>query len=261
MKAQHAMNRNDTLATDKAARFQTTQWTLVLRAAQSQLPGSRAALANLYRIYWYPLFTFIRRRGYNAEDAQDLTQGFFFSMLERKSLRQVTRRKGKFRSFLLASLKNYLSDEFDRKMSIKRGGQVEFVALDFVAGERRYRDDPVDFLTAEKVFDARWAMTLLNWTIEQLRKEYAAHGKTDIIDVLRPFLDPNCKSLPSYEKASNALNVSPGRVKSLVHRLRRRCNELLRQEVARTVTDKQAINEEIHALCEALIASEGRLSR
>jgi RNA polymerase sigma factor (sigma-70 family) len=255
------MNRNDRLATDKAARFQTTQWTLVLRAARSQLPGSRAALANLYRIYWYPLYTFIRRRGYNAEDAQDLTQGFFFSMLERKSLRQVTRRKGKFRSFLLASLKNYLSDEFDRKKSIKRGGQVEFVALDFVAGERSYRNDPVDFLTAEKVFDARWAMTLLNWTIEQLRKEYAAHGKTDIIDVLQPFLDPNCKSLPSYEKASDALNVSPAGVKSLVHRLRRRCNELLRQEVARTVTDKQAINEEIHALCEALIASEGRLSR
>jgi RNA polymerase sigma-70 factor (ECF subfamily) len=254
------MTRNDRLATDKAARFQTTQWTVVLRAAQSQLPGSQAALADLYRIYWYPLYTFIRHRGYNAEDARDLTQGFFFSLLERKSLQQVARRKGKFRSFLLASLKNYLSDEFDRKKSLKRGGQIEFVAFDFVAGEKCYRDEPVDFLTAEKVFDARWAMTLLNWTIARLRKEYASHGKAEIIDVLQPFLDPNCQTLPSYEEASDALKVSPAGVKSLVHRLRRRCYELIRQEVRRTVPDEQAIDEEIHALCEALIASEGRLT-
>lgn len=255
------MNRNDTLATDKLRRFQTTHWSVVLRAAQGQLPSSRTAFAELYRIYWYPLYAFIRHRGYNVEDAQDLTQGFFFSMLERKSLRQVARRKGKFRSFLLASLKNYLSDEFDRTNSIKRGGQVKFVALDFDAGEERCREDPSDFLTAEKVFDARWAMTLLNWAIERLRKEYASQGKRQIIDALQPFLDPNCTSTPSYEEVAAALKVSLTGVKSHIHRLRKRFNELLREEVARTVMGHGAVDEEIHALCEALIASEGRLGR
>src|SRR5258707_3332310 len=207
------MNSCNILVTDSPRRFQTAHWSVVLRAAQSQLPDSHAALADLYRIYWYPLYAFVRRRGYNPEDAQDLTQGFFFSMLERKSLRQVGRTRGKFRSFLLASLKNYLSDQFDRVNSIKRGGHVEFVALDFGGGEERYRDDPVDFLTAEKDFDARWALTLLNWTFERLRKEYAAQGKTRIIDALQPFLDPNCERLPSYEKASAMLEISLAGVK------------------------------------------------
>jgi len=125
------MNSSNILVTDSPRRFQTTHWSVVLRAAQSQLPDSRAALADLYRIYWYPLYAFVRRRGYTPEDAQDLTQGFFFSMLEHKSLRQVGRTRGKFRSFLLASLKNYLSDQFDRANSIKRGGHVEFVATGF----------------------------------------------------------------------------------------------------------------------------------
>jgi RNA polymerase sigma-70 factor (ECF subfamily) len=253
------MNRYDRLLIGKSERFETTHWSVVLRAAQSELPGSHAALADLYRIYWYPLYAFVRRRGYNSEDAQDLTQGFFFSMLERKSLRQVTRRRGRFRSFLLASLKNYLSDQFDRANSIKRGGQVEFVTVDFGSGEKRYRDDRVDFLTAEKVFDARWAMTLLNWALERLRKEYAAQRKTKTFDVLRPFLDPNRDKPPSYEKVSNTLQISPAGVKLRICRLRKRYNELLREEIARTVTGQRAVNEEIHALCEALIASEGQL--
>jgi RNA polymerase sigma factor (sigma-70 family) len=254
------MNPNDKLADDDAGRFRTTHWSVVLLSAQTQVPGSRTALADLCRLYWYPLYTFVRRRGYSAEDAQDLTQGFFLSLLERKSLRQVGPEKGKFRSFLLASLKNFLSDAFDRQNSLKRGGQIEFVALDFESGEERYRENPVDSLTAEKVFDARWAMTLLEHAIERLRKEYASQGKTAIVDALQPFLDPtNCKRLPSYEEVGEKLQVSLAGVKTLIHRLRKRYSELLREEVARTVTDPQAVDEEIHALCEALIASEGRL--
>jgi hypothetical protein len=180
-------------------------------------------------------------------------------MRERKSLRQVTRRRGRFQSFLLASLKNYLSDQFDRANSIKRGGHVEFVALVLGSAEKRYRDDPVDFLTAEKVFDARWAMTLLAWAVERLRQEYAAHGKTKTFDVLQPFLDPNREKPPSYKKISSILQISPAGVKSHICRLRKRYNELLREEIARTVTDQRAVNEEVHALCDALIASEGRL--
>jgi RNA polymerase sigma-70 factor (ECF subfamily) len=254
------MNPKDRLADDEAGRFRTTHWSVVLLSAQTHVPGSRTALADLCRLYWYPLYVFVRRRGYSAEDAQDLTQGFFLSLLERKSLRQVGPEKGKFRSFLLASLKNYLADAFDRANSLKRGGQIEFVTLDFETGEERYREDIADSLTAEKVFDARWAMTLLDHAIGRLRQEYASHGKTAIIEVLLPFLDPtNSKKLPSYEETANQLQVSLGGVKTLIHRLRKRYSELLREEVARTVTDPQAVDDEIHALCEALIASEGRL--
>jgi RNA polymerase sigma factor (sigma-70 family) len=254
------MNPNESRASDDAGRFRTTHWSAVLLSAQSQMLGSRTALADLCRLYWYPLYAFVRRRGYNAEDSQDLTQGFFFSLLEHKSLRQVAPHKGKFRSFLLGSLKNYLADQLDRKNSIKRGGQIEFVALDFDGGEERYGENPGGSLTAEKNFDARWAMTLLGQAMERLRNEYSEQAKAGRLDVLQPFLDPiNCKRLPSYEEVADQLQVSLGGVKTLIHRLRKRYSEILREEVARTVTDPQAIDEEIHALCEALIASEGRL--
>src|SRR5260221_4222462 len=151
------MKPNESLPNDAAGRFRTTHWSVVLLSAQTQVPGSQTALADLCRLYWYPLYAFVRRRGYNAEDAQDLTQGFFCSLLERKSLRQVAPQRGKFRSFPLASLKNYLSDEFDRMRSIKRGGQIEFVTLDFEEGEERYRADTTDSLTAEKIFDGCWS--------------------------------------------------------------------------------------------------------
>jgi RNA polymerase sigma factor (sigma-70 family) len=254
------MNPNDSFASGETDRFRTTHWSVVLLSAQTQVPGSRTALADLCALYWYPLYAFVRRRGYCAEDAQDLTQSFFLSLLERKSLRQVSPEKGKFRSFLLASLKNHLSDAFDREHSIKRGGQIEFVAFDFESGEERYQEDAVDLLSAEKVFDARWAMTLLEHAMERLRQEYVAQGRTGMIESLQPFLDPaNCKRLPTYEEVAANLQVSLGGVKTLIHRLRKRYSEILREEVARTVTDPQAVDEEIHALCEALIASEGRL--
>jgi RNA polymerase sigma factor (sigma-70 family) len=253
------MNPNEDPA-NGAGQFRTTHWSVVLLSAQSQLPGSRTALTDLCRLYWYPLYFFVRRRGYSSEDAQDLTQGFFLSLLERKSLRQVTPEKGRFRSFLLAALKNYLSDAFDREKSIRRGGQIEFVTLDFETGEERYLGEPMESLTAEKIFDARWAMTLLNHAIERLHTEYAAEGKTTIIETLQPFLDPtNSQRLPSYEEAAAKLRVSLGSVRTLIHRLRKRYSELLREEVARTVTDPETVDEEIHALCEALIASEGHL--
>src|SRR3982074_1066538 len=154
------MNPNESRENDYAGRFRTTHWSVVLRSAQTQVPGSQTALADLCKLYWYPLYAFVRRRGYSAEDAQDLTQGFFLSLLDRKALRQVTPLKGKFRSFLLASVRNYLSDQFDRGRSLKRGGNIEFVPLDFESGDERYRSEPHEALTAEKIFDARWAMTL-----------------------------------------------------------------------------------------------------
>jgi RNA polymerase sigma-70 factor (ECF subfamily) len=255
------MTSNQSRENDQDGRFRTTHWSVVLLSAQTQAPGSRTALADLCRLYWYPLYAFVRRRGYSPEDAQDLTQGFFLSLLERKSLRRVSPEKGKFRSFLLASLKNYLSDAFDRDNSAKRGGQIEFVALDFQDGEERYHDEQADDLSPDKVFDARWALILLSHAMGRLRKEYVSQDKTAIIDALQPFLDPtNSKRLPSYEDVADKLQVSLAGVKTLIHRLRRRYSEILREEVARTVNDTRAIDDEIHSLCEALIASEGRLS-
>ena len=140
----------------------------MLLSAQSQVPGFQAALSELYRIYWYPLYAYVRRRGHAPEEAQDLTQGFFLHLLEHKTLGRADPLKGKFRSFLLGSLQNYLSTETDRARCLKRGGKVEFVNLDVQDAEDRYRWEPVDALTPEKVFAARWAMAMLGEVINPL---------------------------------------------------------------------------------------------
>jgi RNA polymerase sigma factor (sigma-70 family) len=248
-------------AVQGAASFHTTRWTIVMRAAQSQAPGGESALAQLCRTYWYPLYLFARRRGYSPDDAQDLTQGFFLHLLEQRALTGVDRLKGKFRSFLLASFQNHLSDAADRARRLKRGGDKEFVGLDAEEAEERYRHEPAEFLTAEKIFDARWAMTVLGEALKQLRQEYVNAGKTSTFEALKMFLDPNNSTAPpSYDEVAKALHVTTGAVKTLIHRLRKRYTALLREEVARTVSDPAEVDEEIHALCEALIASEGRLA-
>jgi RNA polymerase sigma-70 factor (ECF subfamily) len=233
---------------------------VVLLSAQSNAPGSRAALAALCTVYWYPLYTFVRRRGYNPEDAQDLTQGFFLHLLGHKALAQVDPLKGKFRSFLLASLQNYLSKETDRARCLKRGGKAELVPLDAGNAEDRYRLEPTDSLTAEKIFDARWALTLLDEAMSLLSAEYGGQEEMATLEALKPFLNfRDSEALPSYEQVANELEVSVGAVRTLVHRLRKRYTTHLRAEVARTVSDPAEIDEELHALCDALIASEGRL--
>jgi RNA polymerase sigma factor (sigma-70 family) len=243
-----------------ATEFRPTRWSVVLLSAQSKAPGSQAALTALCRLYWYPLYAFVRRRGYNPEDAQDLTQGFFLHLLDHKALTKVDPLKGKFRSFLLASIQNYLSKETDRARCLKRGGKTEFVLLDAKNAEDRYRLEPTDYLTAEKIFDARWALTLLDEAMNLLYAEYAGQGKMVTFETLKPFLNPiDSETLPSYEQVADQLEVSVGAVRTLIYRLRKRYTTLLRAEVAHTVSDPEEIDEELHALCEALIASEGRL--
>jgi RNA polymerase sigma factor (sigma-70 family) len=251
----------DSSATVNAREFRTTRWSEVLLSAASQAPGSKEALADLCRLYWYPLYADIRRRGYSPEDAQDLTQGFFLSLFDRKALRQATPLRGKFRSFLLSSLQNYLSDQWDRKQTLKRGRGINFVPFDFERGEERYQSEPIDPLTPDKIFDARWAMTLLEETLRLLKAEYATLGKSSIIETLEPYLDPaNSQKLPTYEEAAAKLQASVGAVKSLIHRLRRRHNSLLREEVRRTVTDTGSVDDELRSLCHAFIAAEGHIS-
>ena len=243
-----------------AASFHTTHWTIVMKAAQSQAQGGQSALAELCQLYWYPLYIFARRRGHSPDDAKDLTQGFFLHLLEHRALTGVDRLKGKFRSFLLASFQNHISDAVDRARRLKRGGDNKFVQLDAEEAEKRYRLEPVESLTPEKIFDARWAMTVLGEALRQLRQEYASQGKTSTFEVLKVFLDLNNSiDPPSYDEVASRLQVTTGAVKTLIHRLRKRYTALLREEVGRTVSDPAEIDEEIHALCEALIASEGRL--
>jgi RNA polymerase sigma factor (sigma-70 family) len=243
------------------ASFHTTRWTIVMKAAQSQAQGAQPALAELCRLYWYPLYIFARRRGHSPDDAQDLTQSFFLHLLEHRALTGVDRLKGKFRSFLMASFQNHLSDVADRARRLKRGGDKVFLQLDAEEAEERYRLEPAEFLTAEKIFDARWAMTVLGEALKQLRQEYANAGKTSTFEALKIFLDPNNSTAPpSYDEVASALHITTGAVKTLIHRLRKRYTALLREEVTRTVSDPAEVDEEIHALCEALIASEGRLA-
>jgi len=243
-----------------AAEFRPTRWSVVLLSAQSHAPGSQAALAALCKLYWYPLYAFVRRRGYNPEDAQDLTQGFFLHLLDHNALTQVDPLKGKFRSFLLASIQNYLSKQVDRARCLKRGGKTEFVPLDAKSAEDRYILEPADYLTAEKIFDARCALTLLDEAMGLLCAECAGQGKMATLETLKPFLRPiDSEALPSYEQVAAQLGVEVGAVRTLVHRLRKRYTTLLREQVARTVSGPREIDEEIHALCDALIASEGRL--
>jgi hypothetical protein len=169
--------------------------------------------------------------------------------------------KGSSALFCSPLSRTHLSDQFDRARRLKRGGDKQFVELDAEGAEERYRSEPVEFLTPEKIFDARWALTVLGEASTRLRQEYATQGKTSTFEALKVFLDPvNSGALPSYEQVANRLQIGTGAVKTLIHRLRKRYTSLLREEVGRTVSDPAEIDEEIHALCEALIASEGRLS-
>jgi len=242
------------------AQFRTTRWSVILAAAESQIPGGQAALSDLCEHYWYPLYAFARRRGYAPHDAQDLTQGFFLHLLEHRALKRADPLKGKFRSFLLASFRNFLADEADRARSLKRGGNLEFVFLDAEDAENRYRSEPADHLTAEKIFDARWAMTLLARAVERLREQCVADGETSRFEVLSAFVGVAVgKTPPSYEEVAKSLGISAGAVKTAIHRFRKQYATLLRQEIGRTVSDPVEIDEEIHSLCEALAIAEGHL--
>jgi DNA-directed RNA polymerase specialized sigma24 family protein len=254
------MRVSDSSVGGQAAQFHTTNWTLVMASARQQSEAGREALAALCQIYWYPLYAFARRRGHSSHDSQDLTQGFFLHILDHRALSGLDRLKGKFRSFLLACFQNYLSVETHRAHRLKRGGQCQFISLDLETAESRYRYEPADYLTAEKIFEARWALTLIEHAMTVLRQEYVARGKESVFDVLRAFIGiTETKPEDSYEEAAKALGVGLGTVKTFIHRLRKRYLALVREEVACTVSDPAEIEGEIRALCDALIAAEGRL--
>lgn len=226
--------------------FATTHWSVVLAAGQSENACTAAALECLCRTYWYPLYAFIRREGYQAPDAQDLTQGFFSRLLAKNYLGQVDPQKGKFRSFLLAALRHFLSDQRDRDRAAKRGGGAEILSLDAQDAEERYRLEPMEQMDAQKIFERRWAITLLEQALARLRDESARAGKAELFECLRDFVAG--VSEVSYAAAAARLGQTGSAVKSALHRLRQRYHELVREEVAHTVADPAEIDAEIRYL-------------
>ena len=234
-----------------ARTFATTHWSLVLAAGRDSSPGGRAALEKLCRIYWYPLYSFVRLSGSTPADAQDLTQGFFLQLLKTNFLDAVSPRKGKFRSFLLASLKHYLSNERDRARALKRGGGIAPISIDEQDAESRYRLEPVDQMTPEKLYERRWALTVLDLALARLKEEYASSGRLHLFDQLKEDLTGG-ETRESHAEIGRRLDMTPGAVKVAAHRLRQRYRECLRAEIADTVENPDEVEEEIRHLFHAL---------
>jgi RNA polymerase sigma-70 factor (ECF subfamily) len=231
-------------------RFATTRWSLVLAAKDKAAPEARQALADLCTAYWYPLYAYVRRQGHDAEQAQDLTQEFFTRLLEKDFLRAVDPVRGRFRAFLLAALRHFLANEWDRAKASKRGGGRRLLSLDCRAAEDRYRLEPAHQLTAEKLFERRYALTLLEQVLQRLKREMARAGKDELFEGLKQYLAGAAES--GYAETARALNMSDGALKTAVHRLRRRYRELLREAIAETVETDHEIDEEIRDLFAAL---------
>jgi len=231
--------------------FVTTQWSVVLAAGKSDCVASRRALAALCEAYWYPLYAYMRRKGYQPAEAQDLTQAFFAELLEKDRLRMADRQRGKFRSFLLSSLNHFAAKQWRDARAQKRGGPEPKLSLDFTAAEARYVHEPSHELTAEKIFERRWAMTLLEHAVNRLRDEYDAGGKLTLFDHLKDHLGKDPQALP-YRDLGEMLEMSEGAVKIAAHRLRQRCRALLREEIAETVAGPEEVDDELKSLFTAL---------
>ncbi len=233
------------------ANFNTTRWSLVVAAAKSPSPQARAALEELCGSYWYAVYAFVRRRGQQVEDARDLTQEFFARLLEKDYLEAVDRERGRFRTFLLTAVSHFLSNERERACAQKRGGGQTVLSLDFESGEERYQHEPADHWTAEKIFDRRWALTLLDQAVAALKQEYAQADKSLLFEELKVYLTGD-SGAPIYEVAAAKLEMSPGAVKVTVHRLRQKYRETLRQLIAQTVAAEEDIDSELQVLLTAL---------
>jgi len=234
-----------------ARQFATTRWSQVLAAGQSPTCDSREALSRLCELYWYPLYSYVRRWGYDADQAQDLTQEFFARLLEKHYLQTADPARGRFRSFLLASLKHFLSNERDRVHAVKRGGRTTVLPLEFENAEGRYSREPPDPETPETVYERRWALTLLERTLGRLRHEFDAAGKKELFGRLEGHLTGEQEALPYAELAAD-LGMTEGAIKVTVHRLRRRFGALLREEISETVSEPSQVDDEIRELFRAL---------
>jgi RNA polymerase sigma-70 factor (ECF subfamily) len=249
MSPKDAANRNTLHTLPGAGGFPTTRWTLVVAAADSQRTEAHAALVSLCERYWYPLYAYVRRRGHPADQAQDLTQEFFVRVLEGRYLDRADPDKGRFRAFLLTSLKFFLADASDRSRAQKRGGGA-VISLEATSGEERYQREPAHNETPERIFDRRWALSVLENVIQKLRDEFVQHGRMDHFDRLKGFLLDSADT--PYATLARDMGISEGALKVAVHRLRKRYRDLFRQEIAETVADAADVESELRYLAAAL---------
>lgn len=229
------------------AAFQTTHWSLVLSAKDPHSPLAAEALEKLCRTYWYPLYAFLRGTGKDKETAEDLTQGFFARLFRLNSLALVQREKGKFRSFLLGSLKNFLHDQHDKASALKRGGGQRLFSLDDPTGEDRYQHEPADVLDPEKLYERRFALALLESAQQRLKAEYVNRGKLALYEKLKAS-EAGGPDAPSYAEIAVELGMTEVAVTSAAFALRRRQSQLVREEVAHTVRHPDEVDEELRHL-------------
>lgn len=238
--------------------FASTHWSVVLAAGQLESPQSNEALATLCKIYWYPLYAYARRRLGRPDEARDLTQGFFAEVLEKAYLQAVDPQRGKFRAFLLTAFKHYLAKERDRAAARKRGGGRRSLPLDFQAGESRYLLEPADPETPENVYQRRWALTLLEQALAQLRQEFTNAGKQPLFEGLKDTLTGDGPA-QTYARLAEVLDTTEQAVKVAVHRLRRRYREVLRAAIAQTVASPDEIDDELRDLFAAVRPPNSRI--
>jgi len=227
--------------------FATTHWSLVVAAGGPKTSESSAALETLCRIYWYPLYAYVRRFGYDVERAEDTVQGFFLHFLQHQSLLSARQDRGRFRSFLLACLKHYMANEHDRVSAVKRGGGQPLASLDVGSGEGRYALEPRDDTSPETLFERRWAVTLVDRVHIQLRTTLVRSGKGALFEQLKDHVT-GVETDVSYKHIGAAVGLSEGAVRVTVHRLRRRFRELLREEIRQTVSDPAEVDSEVDFL-------------
>ena len=231
------------------SQFLATRWSLVVAAGDPHRKEARSALVSLCESYWYPLYAYLRRRGYSSDQAQDLTQEFFVRVIEGRYLDRAEPEKGRFRAFLLTSLKFFVADEEDRRRAHKRGGGM-VVPLEFSSGEERYQREPAHDETPERIYERRWALSVLDRVVEKLRNEFVQHGRPDHFERLKVFLLG--QSDAPYAALAREMNTTEGALKVAIHRLRKRYRELFRQEIADTVADPSAVESELRHLVAVL---------
>ena len=227
--------------------FATTHWTVVLAAGKTHTPQADEALEDLCRTYWFPLYAYVRRRGHSREDAEDLTQAFFARFLARNYLAGLEAERGRFRAFLLASLKHFLANEWDKSRRQKRGGGVAHLSLDWQTADTQFQIAGAAQPSPEKAYDREWAVALLGRVIARLQADYSAAGKAELFDQLKVFLSAG-KGEVAYGEVARALGMEEGAIRVAVHRMRKRYRELLRDEIAHTLSDPALVDEEIQAL-------------
>jgi DNA-directed RNA polymerase specialized sigma24 family protein len=233
------------------SQFDTTRWSLVVAAGSDDSRAAREALGVLCEAYWYPLYAYVRRRGADPDDARDLTQGFLASLLERRDFEGLSPERGRFRAFLLASLKHFLANDAAKRLTLKRGGGIPAVSLSLDDAEGRYRVEPVEAVTPERLYERRWALTVIDRVLDELRGEWEAGGRGVEFQELKAALLGDAPA-GGYASVAARLGISEGAVKVAVHRLRRRFQSRLRQRIAETVADPADVDDEIRYLVQAL---------